>query len=125
MYTSPINTTLVNTYEYMQKYAVGLEQVVFDQKDYQPEFYMKFKEAEGQLRAVLCEIQVALDERSLTRRPDVTRDIMADEYRLMTSLTFRDLRSWLIYREYMNGLEYVIQVFKHLRRHLRPPSVDS
>ncbi|TGZ51300.1 Uncharacterized protein DBV15_07778 [Temnothorax longispinosus] len=104
-----INTSLVDAYEYMQKYAVGLEQVVLDQKDYQPKYHQKFTEAEWKLRAVLCEIQVALEERSVTRRPDVTRDVMTSDFRTMTDMTFRDLRDWLIFREYMNGLEYVIQ----------------
>ncbi|XP_011878734.1 PREDICTED: uncharacterized protein LOC105568007 [Vollenhovia emeryi] len=113
-----INTSLVDAYEYMQKYAVGLEQVVLDQKDYQPKYHQKFTEAEWKLRAVLCEIQVALEERSVTRRPDVTRDVMTSDFRTMTDMTFRDLRDWLIFREYMNGLEYVIQVFSHLRLRL-------
>lgn len=47
-----INTSLVDAYEYMQKYAVGLEQVVLDQKDYQPKYHQKFTEAEWKLRAV-------------------------------------------------------------------------
>lgn len=113
-----INTSLVDAYEYMQKYAVGLEQVVLDQKDYQPKYHQKFTEAEWKLRAVLCEIQVALEERSVTRRPDVTRDVMTSDFRTMTDMTFRDLRDWLIFREYMNGLEYVVQVFSHLRQRL-------
>ncbi|XP_011158053.1 uncharacterized protein LOC105194690 [Solenopsis invicta] len=116
--TLDINKALVDAYEYMQKYAVGLEQVVLDQKDYQPKYHQKFTEAEWKLRAVLCEIQVALEERSVTRRPDVTRDVMTPDFRTMTDMTFRDLRDWLIFREYMNGLEYVIQVFSHLRLRL-------
>lgn len=47
-----INKALVDAYEYMQKYAVGLEQVVLDQKDYQPKYHQKFTEAEWKLRAV-------------------------------------------------------------------------
>ncbi|KAL0130020.1 hypothetical protein PUN28_001955 [Cardiocondyla obscurior] len=113
-----INTSLVDTYEYMQKCAVGLEQIVLDQKDYQPIYYQKFMEAEWKLRAVLCEIQVALGERSVVPRPDVTRDVMPPDFRTTTDMTFRDLRDWLIFREYMNGLEYVIQVFSHLRQRL-------
>lgn len=70
-------------------------------------------------RQVLCELQVALVERQLSSRPDVTRDIMKSEYRGMSSSeTYRNLRDWLIFRDYMNGLEYVVQVFEHLRRGL-------
>lgn len=36
----------------MQKYAVGLEQIVWDQEDLQLEFRKKFKETEYNLRTV-------------------------------------------------------------------------
>ncbi|XP_076669287.1 uncharacterized protein LOC143369349 [Andrena cerasifolii] len=115
-----LDTALVDAYEYMQKYAVGLEQIVWDQEDLQLEFRKKFKETEYNLRTVLCELQVALVERQLSPRPDVTRDIMKPEFRAVSSSeTYRNLRDWLIFRDYMNGLEYVVQVFEHLRRGLQ------
>ncbi|CAL7945651.1 unnamed protein product [Xylocopa violacea] len=114
-----LDTALINAYEYMQKYAVGLEQIVWDQEDLQLDFRTEFKDTDNKLRTVLCELQVALVERQLSPRPDVTRDIMKPEYRTMASSeTFRNLRDWLIFRDYMNGLEYVVQVFEHLLRGL-------
>lgn len=115
-----LDTALINAYEYMQKYAVGLEQIVWDQEDLQLDFLEQFRQTENLLRTVLCELQVALAERQLTSRPDVTRDIMSAEYRqLSTSETFRNLRDWVIFRDYMNALEYVVQVFEHLHRGLQ------
>ncbi|KAK9295191.1 hypothetical protein QLX08_010409 [Tetragonisca angustula] len=115
-----LDTALIDAYEYMQKYAVGLEQIVWDQEDLQLEFRDQFKDTEYRLRTVLCELQVALVERQLSSRPDATRDIMKSEFRNMSSSeTFRNLRDWLIFRDYMNGLEYVVQVFEHLRRGLQ------
>ncbi|XP_017877696.1 uncharacterized protein LOC108623612 [Ceratina calcarata] len=114
-----LDTALINAYEYMQKYAVGLEQIVWDQEEFQLEFRRQFKDTENKLRTVLCELQVALVERQLSPRPDVTRDIMKSEYREMSAETFRNLRDWLIFRDYMNGLEYVVEVFEHLRRGLQ------
>ncbi|XP_061943117.1 uncharacterized protein LOC107992404 isoform X1 [Apis cerana] len=115
-----LDTALIDAYEYMQKYAVGLEQIVWDQEDLQLEFRKQFKETEYKLRTVLCELQVALVERQLSSRPDVTRDIMKSDFRKVSSSeTFRNLRDWLIFRDYMNGLEYVVQVFEHLRRGLQ------
>ncbi|KZC15156.1 hypothetical protein WN55_07984 [Dufourea novaeangliae] len=115
-----LDTALIDAYEYMQKYAVGLEQIVWDQEDLQLEFRKQFKDTEYKLRTVLCELQVALVERQLSSRPDVTRDIMKSEFRTMSSSeTYRNLRDWLIFRDYMNGLEYVVQVFEHLRRGLQ------
>ncbi|XP_034179023.1 uncharacterized protein LOC117603719 [Osmia lignaria lignaria] len=115
-----LDTALIDAYEYMQKYAVGLEQIVWDQEDLQLEFRNQFEQTEYKLRTVLCELQVALVERQLSSRPDVTRDIMSPEFRAISSSeTFRNLRDWLIFRDYMNGLEYVVQVFEHLRRNLQ------
>ncbi|XP_024947461.1 uncharacterized protein LOC107274437 isoform X2 [Cephus cinctus] len=114
-----LDTALLNAYEYMQKYAVGLEQIVWDQEDHHLEFLKQFTDTEFKLRTVLCELQVALAERGVTPRADVTRDAMSSEYRFMSkSATYRNLRDWLIFRDYMNGLEYVVQVFEHLRRGL-------
>ncbi|XP_047350817.1 uncharacterized protein LOC124949577 isoform X2 [Vespa velutina] len=114
-----LDRSLLDAYEYMQKYAVGLEQIVWDQEDNGLEFRDQFKDTEFKLRTVLCELQVALMERAVTLRPDVTRNAMSTEYRSMSSsATYRDLRDWLIFRDYMNGLEYVVQVFEHLRRGL-------
>lgn len=49
---SQLDTALVDVYEYMQKYAVGLEQIVWDQEDLQLEFRNKFKDTEYKLRTV-------------------------------------------------------------------------
>ncbi|KAF3427991.1 hypothetical protein E2986_05755 [Frieseomelitta varia] len=115
-----LDKALIDAYEYMQKYAVGLEQIVWDQENLKLQFRDQFKDTEYRLRTVLCELQVALVERQLSSRPDVTRDIMKPEFRnLSSSETFRNLRDWLIFRDYMNGLEYVVQVFEHLRRGLQ------
>lgn len=82
-------------------------------------FYLK-KFQKGQslkihlpLFQVLCEIQMAIVERKVTPRPDVTRDIM-NEDRVLDE-TYRKLRDWAIFRDYMNCLEYVIEVFEYFK----------
>lgn len=52
-------------------------------------------------------------ERKVAFHPDVDRDIMRDEFRDIDSDTKRDLRDWIIFRDYMIVLEYVIEVAKH------------
>ena len=47
-----LDTVLLNTYEYMQKYAVGLEQIVWDQEDFGLQFRTQFKDTEFKLRTV-------------------------------------------------------------------------
>lgn len=68
------------------------------------------------LLQVLCELQMALAERGVTPRADMTREVMSLEYRELRDATHRNLRDWLIFRDYMNGLEYVVQVFEHFIR---------
>ena len=51
-------------------------------------------------------------------RPNVNRDRMPPEYRaddLRRDTTCRITRDWVIFRDYMNGLEYVKEVFAYLR----------
>ena len=45
-------TTLKNIYSYLQRLAVGLEQVVLDQNVYDGRFMEEFNEAEFKLKAV-------------------------------------------------------------------------
>ncbi|XP_050421385.1 uncharacterized protein LOC126833870 [Adelges cooleyi] len=97
----------------LQHLAVGLEQVSWDQdRDRQP-FSKDFKEATFKLRAVLCEISVALIEINETVPAPVSRDIMPVESRISTDN--RSLRDWLILREYITSLQYIIQVFEFLK----------
>lgn len=110
-----LDKSLLDTYEYLQTIAVGLEQLVWDQEDDNAPFTGKFKEIEFKLRALLCEIQVAIMERGIVMRPDVRRDIMTEAYRNNDNMTSKYLRDWLIFRDFMNALEYVIQVFNYLQ----------
>lgn len=47
-----LDTILLNIYEYMQKFAVGLEQIVWDQEYYNGRFQEEFKQTELNLGAV-------------------------------------------------------------------------
>ena len=66
---------------------------------------------------VLCEVQVAMAEQGVVQFPDVKRDIMAGEFRDMKyNASYRNLRDWIILRDYMNGLEYVIQQLEYFNK---------
>jgi hypothetical protein len=104
-------------YNYLQRFAVGLEVMVEDQAMYDGDFIMEFNEAEYKLKAVLCELQMAMLERGLEVGEDVDRSIMSKEVRNTEDSSYRNLRDWYIYRDYMNGLEYVIHAFDHLKKH--------
>ncbi|XP_015189043.1 PREDICTED: uncharacterized protein LOC107073103 [Polistes dominula] len=119
---SSMDEMLLKAYRFLQIFAVALEQIVWDQEENNLPFFKYFREAELKLRAVLCEVQAALVERAVPLGNDVTRDVMAEEYRsTASSATFRNLRDFLILRDYINCLEYVNQLCEYLRTTL-PPS---
>lgn len=55
---------------------------------------------------------MAMHERSVTPHPDVLREVMPDKLRQVADDGERNLRDWLIFRDYMIVLEYVKDVYK-------------
>ena len=55
-------------------------------------------------------------EKGIIPEEDVSRNIMAPDVRDIEDESYRNLRDWYIYRDYMNGLEYVVHAFNHLKR---------
>ena len=51
-----LDSALLNIYKYLQRFAVGLEEVVLDQALFDGEFIQEFNEAEYKLKAVSFEI---------------------------------------------------------------------
>lgn len=56
-------------------------------------------------------MQTVLYERGDSAQPDVCRDIMPSDIRNPASVTHRNLRDWLILRDYYNAVQYVASVF--------------
>ena len=46
---------------------------------------------------------------------EVPREIMPENVRNLEDTSYRNLRDWYIYRDYMNGLEYVVDAFNFLK----------
>ncbi|XP_034235312.1 uncharacterized protein LOC117641792 [Thrips palmi] len=112
-----LEVALKDIYKYLQQYAVGLEQVVIDQKASGSSYKDKFDYDESLLRNVLCEVQVAMQEQGVVQHPDVSPDIMGPAFRDPTmNSTFRNVRDWIILRDYMNGLEYIIQTLEYFSK---------
>lgn len=65
------------------------------------------------LLQILCEVSMAIYELNETPETHVTREIMPAEAR--RSADNRSLRDWLILREYITGLQYVIETFEYLK----------
>jgi len=111
-----LDTALQKIYNYLQRFAVGLEEVVMDQAVFNGDFLMEFNEAEYKLKAVLCELQMAMLERDIEFGEDISREIMKHDVRDIQDQSYRNLRDWYIYRDYMNGLEYIIHAFDYLQK---------
>ena len=66
----------------------------------------------------MCELQIAMLERGISAEEvsPTSRRIMSQEIRDVGDESYRNLRDWYIYRDYMNSLEYVVHSFAHLKR---------
>ncbi|CAL8115177.1 unnamed protein product [Orchesella dallaii] len=107
-----VEDILKSMYRGLQKLAVGLEQVVLDQAIHGGSFYQHFHEAEFQLKYVLCEFQIAMMEKNI-QYEDVTREIMDKHFVKLDDKTWRNLRDFSIFRDYLNTLEFIRESFQH------------
>lgn len=109
---------LQKVFTYLQKIAAGMEQVVVDQAGHNGEFLTEFDRAQFGLKMVLCEIEYALLQKGVPEDDlaEIPREIIPMKIRNLEDQSYRNLRDWYIYRDYMNGLEYVVDAFNHLRR---------
>jgi len=114
-------SALQNTFTYLQKLAAGMEQVVIDQADHKGKFLMEFDTAQYALKTLLCEIEYAMLQKGMKEHEleEIPRDIMPENVRHLEDASYRNLRDWYIYRDYMNGLEYVVDAFNFLKNNNR------
>jgi len=114
-------SALQNTFTYLQKLAAGMEQVVIDQADHKGKFLMEFDTAQYALKTLLCEIEYAMLQKGMKEHEleEIPRDIMPENVRHLEDTSYRNLRDWYIYRDYMNGLEYVVDAFNFLKNNNR------
>jgi len=110
-------SSMKSMFTYLQKLAAGMEQVVADQAYNNGQFLTEFDRAQFELKTVLCELEYALIQKGVpvSELDAVPREIVPTEVRHLEDESYRNLRDWYIYRDYMNGLEYVIDAFNHIR----------
>lgn len=90
--------------------------MLWDEEDRRGEFLKAFQSTWNRLNNLLCEIHNVIIEKNLTIKNQVGRDIMGETLRQANDDTTRNVRNWIIYREYLNMLEYIEQVFEHLQQ---------
>lgn len=103
------------TFGYVQYYAVGLEQAVLDQIFHNGPFHRLFLEIQQNLGQLLCELQIGIVHFNVAKNPDVLRDVMSHEYRDIKQDSQRNLRDYIILREYIRLTRYISELFAYLR----------
>ncbi|EEC06517.1 hypothetical protein IscW_ISCW004744 [Ixodes scapularis] len=103
------------SFGYVQYYAVGLEQAVLDQIFHNGPFHRLFLEIQNNLGQLLCELQLGIVHFNVAKNPDVLRDVMSHEYRDIKQDSQRNLRDYIILREYIKLTKYISQLFSYLR----------
>lgn len=61
----------------------------------------------------MCEVLELIPNEKLNSFENAKRDLMQDHLRHMTHQSERHFRDWLIFRDYMNLVEYIEQVMEH------------
>ncbi|XP_022239176.1 uncharacterized protein LOC106457500 isoform X1 [Limulus polyphemus] len=103
-------------FEYLQYYAVGVDEMKMDQVLH-PEsgqFLDHFQEVENRIREVLCELQLGMYTLKIRQNPDVMKNVMSTEYRDIPEESKRNLRDYLILRDYLKSITYIWELFRHL-----------
>lgn len=64
---------------------------------------------------ILCELREIIPESKLSLYQNANEETMPTEFRHMDDHTYRHVRDWLIFRDYMNVVEYLIQVMEYFK----------
>lgn len=116
-----IGHILGDCYRYLQKTAIGLEQIVID-KDKEDSLYANFSESRNWLRLVLTEVQNAIFDHDMysISEDNLRMDIIPNGFRsLNNNVTLQTMRDGIIFITYINTLDYVRQVSEHLKNQLQ------
>jgi len=101
------------SYEYIQYFAVGIEQILEDQQSYESSMIKKFEEIEYQLYELLCNLQYSIHLLNIPQRPNVSRSVMSREYRDVEEMSRRNLRDYVILKEYISVTNFIAKLFAY------------
>lgn len=116
-----------SAFEYIQYFAVGLEQILLDQVLHDGQMTSEFKDIEYDLFQLLCEIQLGMHLQNIEPKEDVLRNVMSHQYRDINETSLRNLRDYLILRDYIAATNYIAELFAFLKVHSTEPdtAIDS
>lgn len=105
------NSQLLHAYEKMQRLAVGIEQVTLDQALYQGEMLQDFRTIETHIVKILCQLHYAMVHQELEPPATVTKEIMEENYRDLDGTSERNIRDYVIVREYNAAIHHLVEIF--------------
>ncbi|XP_046641344.1 uncharacterized protein LOC124326500 [Daphnia pulicaria] len=103
-----------------QRIAIGWEQMEYEKTD--SLYKDHFTSAKFRMKNTLCQLDGYLADKKMSPAPNPTRSIMPNELRSITSASQRDERNFRIIKEYVNALEYYIDVFSYFETALASKS---
>ena len=104
--------TLPKIYALLQTIAPELAELVRNMERYHRDFLKKARGMRNGLRDILYEIQMAMLELNVE-----FEDVLIGSTRQENTVdkSYRDLRDWFVYRDYMKSLEYILQLLIRLK----------
>ncbi|XP_074597677.1 uncharacterized protein LOC141852545 isoform X1 [Brevipalpus obovatus] len=102
------------TFQYLQYYAVGLEQVLLDEIMYEGGMLNEYHEVEEYLTQLLCQVQLGMWFREISPDRHVGKNVMSQEYRDLPDQSKRIVRDYLIVRDFIKTSEMISQMFNEI-----------
>ncbi|XP_053206866.1 uncharacterized protein LOC128391055 [Panonychus citri] len=102
------------SFQYLQYFAIGLEQLVLDQALHEGHMIKEFREIEEKLSQLLCEVQLGMWYRNIKPDKRVGFEVMTIEYRDIADASRRMIRDYLLLRDLIKLTDYITQIFASL-----------
>lgn len=99
----------------VQTVAVALSHTVANQERNEGQFQAEFNITLYYLRGVLCELETAMRDCSVSIPPNVTSDVIPPEFRYLDKTDSRWF-DFIVLREYIKTLNYITRMFEHLKK---------
>jgi len=120
-----VEDAFLNSFEKLQYFAVGLEQVRLDQIFYSGRHLDHVNDMEFDLIQLLCKLLHGMHIQGNRPRSHISRQVMAQSYRDLRDPSLRNLRDYLIIRDLAHCTNHVVQLFDRLKNSITPASQQS
>ncbi len=108
------------SYEYIQYFAVALEQIITDQQlyseHYSKDIIKEFKEINYEMNQLLCNLQTAIHVLNIDQKAKVGRTVMSKRYKDIEELSRRNLRDYMILNYYINATDFISKLFRYYKK---------